>query len=231
MARTRTPPRDLGRLHSVGQQVRRKTQGLGTRVPVLEAPGVGHDARIETRGDVVVELDAGILQQECDDLCRRRCEVDNHVQRPEVVVTGMVIDIDAAWVLEGHPLDVAEAVSGTAIKSEEEIDLGDFGGLHQRVGAGHEHQRRRGGDFGASPRRVRLLSQRAERQRHAQQRAHGVAVGIHVAGERNAFRRADGVDRDVPVLDVVARHCSSPEGSTLSSFVGCGSCSIRWRIS
>ena len=110
-------------------------QRLGSRVRVLESAGVGDDARVEAGRDVLVDLHLQILKESRDELGRRRRGRDHDVECAEVIVPGMMVDVDQNARFGAPGLQVAETVRCAAVDREERVDLWDVVGLHECVGA------------------------------------------------------------------------------------------------
>jgi hypothetical protein len=177
---------DAGRDELGGHLVRARA-----RVLVHELARVRDQADVERLGHLDGGLEVERPHQVPDDLGRARRLGHDEVDRAEVGVVVMVVDVDdpRARALErvgGVAVDVPAVQEDDRAVPEVGRGLGDQAveldepvlvGQRELVG-GHEHQR--------------VLAQPAQQAVHADERAERVAVGVLVRGEQEAVVAADG---------------------------------------
>ena len=185
-------------------------------VLVHEAAGVGDQADVEGFDGGGRGRDAERVHEVPHDLGGRRGGRDDVVERAEVGVVVVVVDVQQARAAAKHARGVAVDVAAV---EEHDGALGDVGGRRLNRAAQVEHAvlgRQR--QVVAGDEDVGLLPNRAEQLLHADERAEGVAVGVLVGGEDELRVMADVLEHLFARRAVVGwAHCASPSRSSCSS--------------
>ena len=164
--------------------------GAGPGVLVHELPGVGDQADVQRLGDRQCRLDVEAAHEVPHDLGRARRLGHDVVDRPEVRVVMVVVDVEDVGIValdhvariavdvaavQEHDRALPDVVGDHAhepIESEEAV----FVGQRELVG-GHEHHA--------------VLAERLEHLVHGHQRPERVPIGVLVRDEDEAVRVAD----------------------------------------
>ncbi len=193
------------------EQVGREPQRLRSGVRVLEAPGVGHEPRVERLRDRGREGDTELGEHVGEQLRGRRRLGGNEVRGPEAGVVVVVVDVDhhGAWSRRSSVSRVSCAQS-TATST---LSSRSAGASRRSPWPGRSRnayspgQRRLSGEHHDA-----VLAELDERQVHREQRAERVPVRVLVRGDEKAVARTPGPRRRCS--------CQSPVSSLVSSGPG-----------
>jgi hypothetical protein len=168
---------------------------LGCRALVGEAAGVAHDPGVQARGHVTGQRQVEALDQPVHEDGRRcRAGVDD-VDGPVAVVGDVVVDDDELAGRLGRAGQLAEPVDRAAVEGHHDVGLGwELVGPHQEVEARQQAVVGRD-DERLGERGQRRASSGPQRVVQAERRPEGIAVGVHVAGQRHRSGSLEGGDR------------------------------------
>ncbi|MER3411350.1 MAG: hypothetical protein C4305_02830, partial [Thermoleophilia bacterium] len=125
-------------VHACLDQLGRKTEGLGGRVGVLEAPGIGDESDVQGLGDLWRQGDSQLAQEVADDLSRGGGVGHNQVHGREASVVVVVVDIDR----DGHAREevgcLPHPLGAGAVEGDQGPLAGVLGKLPTQVLEGHD---------------------------------------------------------------------------------------------
>ena len=186
---------DLGDRQVPLDQLTGEREHVGGRGLVLEPPGVAHERGVEAERRLARHREPEHPDEVAHHHPARGGAGIDHVDRPVALVRHVMVDDDQLVGLLADGTQVAESAERATVERDHDGWIGrELAGQGEQIEAREIAVVRRD-DERLGERRHARASDGAQRVVHPEHRAEGVAVGVHVAQERDAIGGVDDLGR------------------------------------